>query len=129
MITTDDCWLWAGIVNKEDYGIIQLKIDGKWRERRAHRLIYEALVGEIPQKLVLDHLCRTPRCINPLHLEPVTDQVNILRGIGTGARYAARTHCSKGHKFVEGSYFIRTEGGRRCKQCQADAQRKYRASK
>jgi hypothetical protein len=120
-----NCWLYAGSVNKDDYGVMPVKIDGKWRERRVHRLVYEALVGEIPDKLVLDHLCRIPRCINPEHLEPVTDQINILRGIGTGAKHAQQTACKNGHPYVDGSYYQRSDGGRRCKVCHHKAKREW----
>lgn len=46
----------------------------------AHRLSYEAHVGPIPKRLLLDHTCRMRCCINPDHLEPVTVQENTLRG-------------------------------------------------
>lgn len=46
----------------------------------AHRLIYTMLIGEIPEGMVLDHLCRNRRCVNPHHLEPVTVKENTHRG-------------------------------------------------
>lgn len=59
-------------------GYGQLRVDGK--PQYVHRLVYEALRGEIPKGLHLDHLCRTPACVNPWHLEPVTQQENVRRG-------------------------------------------------
>lgn len=47
---------------------------------KLHRLVYEALIGPIPEKLVLDHLCRNRWCCNPWHLEPVPQSVNVWRG-------------------------------------------------
>jgi hypothetical protein len=47
---------------------------------RAHRFAYELLVGPIPEGLVIDHLCRNRRCVNPAHLEPVTAEENWRRG-------------------------------------------------
>jgi len=78
---TGDCWIWNGGVGAGGYGAF-----GSYDEAddpitvRAHRYAYEALVGPIPAGLVLDHLCRVRRCVNPAHLEPVTNAENIRRG-------------------------------------------------
>ena len=73
------CWLWTG-ATMEGYG--QFSYAGQ--SQLAHRLAYTELVGPIPGGMTLDHLCRTRACVNPLHLEPVTNRENILRGT-TGA--------------------------------------------
>jgi hypothetical protein len=86
--------------------------------------VYELLVGPIPAGLVIDHLCRVPSCMNPAHLEPVTNAENIRRG------YAARgllTHCSKGHELTPESTYARDRGYRRCKQCAAVTLARFRA--
>jgi hypothetical protein len=73
------CWLWDGRrFSRNGYG--RVWHDGK--ERQAHRVTYELLVGPIPQGLILDHLpkCRVRCCVNPDHLEPVTHRTNTLRG-------------------------------------------------
>lgn len=72
-----ECWTWTGDRLPKGYG--RFKVDG--RDLYAHRWIYEYMVAEIPDGLVLDHLCRNPPCVNPWHLEPVTTLVNNLRGI------------------------------------------------
>lgn len=73
---TGPCWTWTGPVSKKGYGIAW---DGR-SVRHAHRIIYELLVGDIGDDLQLDHLCRSPACCNPDHLEPVTLAENIRRG-------------------------------------------------
>lgn len=74
---TGSCWIWTAQLNRHrgGYGMF-------WDEKPvwAHRWAYEALVGPIPDGLVLDHLCRTPACVNPTHLEPVTIEENVRRG-------------------------------------------------
>src|SRR5436190_23461888 len=70
------CWIFTGNSDQNGYGMTCL--NGKMG--RAHRLIYEFLVGPIPPGLTLDHLCRVRRCVNPRHVEPVTLRENILRG-------------------------------------------------
>ena len=83
----DACWVWTGKIAKNGYG----HASKDWKTHLAHRLVYEALVGPIPEGLQLDHLCRNKACVNPAHLEPVTQQVNM-------DRYSATvTHCPKGH--------------------------------
>jgi hypothetical protein len=82
-------------------------------------------VGPIPDGLTIDHLCRTPACVNPEHMEPVTMAENIRRG--TQADFQRRkTTCPQGHPYshsiVSGSYV-----GRRCRECHRDAQRRYLA--
>lgn len=75
---TDSCWLWTGTRSGE-YGYGNFGVKGK--TKRAHRFAYEALVGPIPEGIVLDHLCRTPNCVRPEHLQPVTTRENIVRGM------------------------------------------------
>ena len=71
------CWNWQLFVSARGYG----RSGGKDHSSSlAHRVVYERLVGPIPEGLQLDHLCRNPRCVNPAHLEPVTQNVNQRRG-------------------------------------------------
>lgn len=83
---TTGCWDWTGYVTPKGYG--RFLRDG---EQLAHRVFYKRRHGSIPQGAVLDHLCRNRRCVNPDHLEPVSNRENIMRGEGFAARYAART--------------------------------------
>ena len=71
-----DCWLWQGELNRNGYG--RVWVQGK--RLMAHRVIYEAIIGPIPEGMVLDHLCRNRACCNPQHLEPVTVRENTHRG-------------------------------------------------
>lgn len=105
-------------------GYIDLNIDSG-RGLRAHRVVYEQVVGPIPDGLVLDHLCRVRCCCNPDHLEPVTHIENIMRGAGTGAANAVKTHCKNGHEFTVENTYERPTGGRACRTCTNNNQRKY----
>lgn len=77
------CWRWEGKPNAGGYGVAGVFVDGEYKQRPAHRVIYEELVGKVPPSLDLDHLCRVRICVNPDHLEPVTRAENIRRGIHT----------------------------------------------
>ena len=69
------CILWLGKLSSNGYG----HYFAQRRSCIAHRFAYEAAVGAIAPGLQIDHLCRTRCCVNPLHLEAVTPQVNTLR--------------------------------------------------
>ena len=88
------CWLWMKAVRPDGYGVFGAT---PGRIVYAHRYSYELHRGPIPAGMVLDHKCRVRCCVNPAHLEAVTDRVNILRGTGYSARNARRKHCPKGH--------------------------------
>lgn len=75
------CWLWTRPLT--DRGYASFGYDGG--KIRAHRFAYEQIVGPIPAGLTLDHLCRVRHCVNPSHMEPVTQAENSLR-----ARFADR---------------------------------------
>lgn len=75
------CWLWQGAKNAEGYG----RIYHLGRLDYTHRVSYELANGPIPEGLDVDHLCRTPACCNPEHLEPVTRAVNLQRARGAVA--------------------------------------------
>lgn len=111
------CWLWRAGLDKDGYGRF-------WVEDRnlgAHRYAYEITNGPIPEGLVPDHLCRTPACVRPTHLEAVTIQVNTLRGDGLTAKFAVATHCVNGHEFTPQNtgkqYRNGKTVGRCCKAC------------
>lgn len=76
------CTLWLGSTTERGYG--RFTVDSQRRGLAAHRVAYELFVGPIPAGLELDHTCRTPQCVNPNHLEPVTHAVNCRRAAVLG---------------------------------------------
>ena len=83
---TGDCWEWTSSRTRKGYGGFRA-VSG-WAS--AHRWAYEHLVGPIPPGLQIDHLCRVRHCVNPDHMEPVTNQVNQLRGTALNALQGLR---------------------------------------
>jgi hypothetical protein len=111
---TETCWLWTAARDRKGYGHFGLT---SRKTVLAHRYAYQALVGEIPQGLELDHLCRNPPCINPAHLEPVTSRINALRGFGQGGLNARKTHCPQGHEYDTENTGRDRNGNRYCRTC------------
>ncbi len=120
--TTGECWEWTAA--KDRYGYGKFWIDGK--RKKAHRVAYELEVGEIPQGLELDHLCRNTACVRPDHLEAVTHKQNTLRGEGLSAQNARKTHCDSGHPFDDANTYVRRYGGRDCRTCNRERMRRRR---
>lgn len=115
------CWLWTANLDTSGYGRF-------WFEGRtvsAHRFSYEQLIGPIPEGLDIDHLCRVRHCVNPEHMEPVTRQVNGLRGVGPQAVHAAQTHCIRGHELAGDNLIIVEYTGRPARSCRACRQENH----
>lgn len=75
------CWNWTGFVNDEGYGQLSVKCTGRITTRKAHAIVYESKNGAVPNGKKLDHLCRNRRCVNPDHLEVVSNAENVRRGL------------------------------------------------
>lgn len=115
------CWLWTGGTTRGDYGTFYFGdlVTPRKGTGYAHRLSYRTFVGAIADGLQIDHLCRVRCCVNPHHLEPVTQRENILRGEGLAAKEARQTHCLRGHEFSEVNTYICKAGQRHCRKCRA----------
>lgn len=125
------CWLWTAYIDPRGYGRIRMVTNKGKASRPAHRVAYEALVGSIPEGLGLDHLCRTRCCVNPAHLEPVTNAENTRRG-EAGINNAVKTHCPRGHAYEGDNLFFlanQFRGGksRACRACKNERNAEYRA--
>lgn len=120
-VLENGCWQWIGGSHSRGYGGFTLA--GGKKRVRAHRWAYEKCIGPIPEGLGLDHLCRNHACVNPLHLEPVTDRINILRSpISLASINAKKTVCLRGHPFTH----LNTEGKRVCRTCLRFHDRKHK---
>ncbi len=96
-----ECWVFQGCLTKDGYGQVHI---GR-RVVLTHRLVYESLVGPIPDGLTIDHVaargCSSRACGRPSHLEPVPNVVNVMRGNGPPARNARMVVCKRGHPFTQ----------------------------
>jgi hypothetical protein len=116
---TETCWIWTGSDNAIGYG--RISVDG--RLHYAHRWSYEQARGPIPDGWVVDHLCRTPQCVNPSHLEAVTHHENNVRG---KQGFGLTGMCRKGLHDVTNPDNVRQVGpARRCIACMDEYRRNY----
>lgn len=101
------CWLWTGYVKPDGYGRFSLRC----RQIPAHRFSYTLYVGNIPNGLEIDHICKVRCCVNPNHLRLVTREENM-------AFRTQRSHCDNGHPFSEENTYLRPgTNGRQCRTC------------
>jgi len=118
----DDCWEWSTDLNKDGYG--RFNLGGQ--KVLAHRFAYALMFGDMPKGLVSDHSCRNRRCVNPWHIEPVTNVENVLRGESLFAQKKRWTHCMRGHLLAGSNLRIRKNGTRFCRACDRDRARQRR---
>ncbi len=126
-LTDTGCIEWIASSDSKGYGKFQCESGRNGRLMPAHRWAYEWIVGPIPVGLQLDHLCRNRLCVNPAHLEPVSQQENILRGVGLAAENAEKTACPVGHPYAgDNLYTNPTTGSRLCRACRREHDRNRR---
>jgi hypothetical protein len=82
------CWMWQGKISDDGYA--HMHVDGK--DQRVHRVVYIERFGAIQADMQIDHVCRNRACVNPMHLEAVTQLENVRRGW-----LARRVACAHGN--------------------------------
>lgn len=132
------CWIWKRAIQTNGYGSINSGVRG--RSMLAHRAAYIEWIGPIPDGMQLDHTCHTAdttclggreckhrRCVNPGHLELVTQAENHERGLSPAAVNGRRTVCVNGHPLTPENTRVRRDGRRNCRTCQRAINADYRS--
>ena len=115
--TTDECWPLQGYSVNKGYGTMTVDT----LVFAPYRVAYKLWAGPLDPNLCIDHLCRNTICVNPWHMEQVTKGLNTLRGFGSPAQNARKTHCIHGHElppYVKG-------GSRVCRICATESARRW----
>lgn len=113
------CWDWDGATNGA-YG----HSDPRHGDCLAHRAVYKKVVGDIPDGKVIDHVCRNKLCVNPAHMEVVTQKENVHRWLDVFIGRSIRTHCVHGHEFTPENTMTVTRKGRKARRC-LECHRRY----
>ena len=105
VVKTDGCWFWTAHTNRGGYGVSG--------GTTAHRVAYRLVKGDIRKGMSIDHLCRNHRCVNPDHLDAVTQRENVYRGL------AGRIplYCKHGHYRTAATLRVTSSGGQACRVC------------
>lgn len=118
---SEKCWIWTAAVDGNGYPSMGFNK----RVVTVPRLVARVCLGWFDPSFHIDHLCRTPRCVRPSHLEPVSQRINILRGVGASAVNAVKTHCPRGHPYAGKNIVTLQNGGRWCRTCKQEYERSY----
>jgi hypothetical protein len=128
VLAPSGCWEWLGYRGNKGYG--QVRVNGTTMQ--AHRVSYKLFVDpDLPDELLVDHLCRNHGCGNPLHLAEVSNEENQERGMTKTARGRAAQasgRCGKGHDLTKTGR-KRGNGYVRCIECHREAEKRRRARK
>ena len=119
--SSNGCIIWTASLNNKGYG--RFRLNG--HVVAPHRVSVIIHTGKrIPAGLVVDHLCRTPSCLNVEHLEVVSYAENTARGTAPNALSIRaridRNECARGH---DQSVFGISPNGKpvQCRECHRHA--------
>lgn len=108
-------------------GYRTLWVNQAGRKVFAHRLALVIQNGaDIPDGMVIDHLCRNRACVNPSHLEVVWQIDNMRRGESLAARTRRAEVCANGHD--PSNWREYPNGTRVCRECINERDRRRRES-
>ena len=121
----EGCWEYGGKIRTDGYGSVYINNGTKkGTTALAHRVVYEGMVGPIPEGMYLCHHCDNPKCVRPDHIFVGTDADNKADMYAKGRHSHGETHwkskvthCPQGHPYSGHNLYIRKCGRRMCRAC------------
>ena len=111
MSTPKGCWEWTGSLLSSGYPqSIAVNGSGERNLFRPQRLMFHWFKYPIPDGFVVDHLCKNHKCVNPDHMEDITHELNVARGL-------KRKYCKRGHPQTQENRYAYSSHGRRRERC------------
>jgi len=72
------CWLFKGALDQNGHGNVYVKVNGKKTTAKAHKISWDHHHKKpIKPGLVHRHTCDVANCVNPRHLVPGTQRMNV----------------------------------------------------
>ena len=132
----EGCWEYGGKIRTDGYGSVYIHNGTRaGTTALAHRVVYEGMVGPIPEGMFLCHHCDNPKCVRPDHIFVGTDADNKADMYAKGRQasgerlpQARRTHCPQGHPYSGDNLYIRKCGRRMCRACNNARRNRSRAA-
>lgn len=121
------CIEWTACLDRDGYGVFQVKDRGRVTLLAAHRVAFVLEHGQVPEGMTIDHKCENRKCVNGKHLQALTRTDNTRKSSKNPAVLNSRkTHCLAGHEFDWSNTYIDPAGGRQCRKCRVRRSAKYR---
>lgn len=90
--SSEGCWVVQGRKFKHTDDNTYAVVTRNGKNQRLHRYVYKLYKGEIPNGMVVRHLCHNKSCINPEHLEIGTQKDNVHDNYEVGSILTGSKH-------------------------------------